>query len=127
MVSEGVIALVWAAAGCALYEVTGGLNTGLAEILANGQSAAIYDVCVKTMGKVGVALAMLGVIACPITSGDTAFRSARLVLSDWFKIDQKKWKNRRLHRLHRYLALLQLDQPDSGHDRPVGRFHVPVL
>ena len=55
MVSEGVIALVWAAAGCALYEVTGGLNTGLAEILANGQSAAIYDVCVKTMGKVGVA------------------------------------------------------------------------
>ena len=35
-----------------LYEVTGGLNTGLAEILANGQSAAIYDVCVKTMGKV---------------------------------------------------------------------------
>ena len=96
MVSEGVIALVWAAAGCALYEVTGGLNTGLAEILANGQSAAIYDVCVKTMGKVGVALAMLGVIACPITSGDTAFRSARLVLSDWFKIDQKKWKNRLL-------------------------------
>ena len=40
MVSEGIIALVWAAAGCALYEVTGGLNTGLAEILANGQSAA---------------------------------------------------------------------------------------
>ena len=94
MVSEGVIALVWAAAGCALYEVTGGLNTGLAAILANGQSAAIYDVCVKTMGKVGVALAMLGVIACPITSGDTAFRSARLTLADWFKVDQKKWTNR---------------------------------
>ena len=94
MVSEGVIALVWAAAGCALYEVTGGLNTGLAAILANGQSAAIYDVCVKTMGKVGVALAMLGVIACPITSGDTAFRSARLTLADWFKIDQKTWVNR---------------------------------
>ena len=94
MVSEGVIALVWAAAGCALYEVTGGLNTGLAEILANGQSAAIYDVCVKTMGKVGVALAMLGVIACPITSGDTAFRSARLVLADWFHIEQKSIKGR---------------------------------
>ena len=58
MLSEGVIALVWAAAGCALYEVTGGLNTGLAEILANGQSAAIYDVCIKTMGKIGVALAV---------------------------------------------------------------------
>ena len=45
-------------------------------------------------GGIGNALAMLGVIACPITSGDTAFRSARLVLADWFKIDQKKWQNR---------------------------------
>ena len=94
MVSEGVIALVWAAAGCALYEVTGGLNTGLAAALANGQSAAIYDVCLKTMGGIGTALAMLGVIACPITSGDTAFRSARLVLADWFKIDQDSYANR---------------------------------
>lgn len=94
MVSEGIIALIWAAAGCSLYEVTGGQNTGLAEILSNGQSAAIYDVCSKTMGGVGVALAMLGVIACPITSGDTAFRSARLTLADWFKIDQQDWKKR---------------------------------
>jgi carbon starvation protein CstA len=94
MVSEGIIALIWAAAGCALYEVTDGQNTGLAAALANGQSAAIYDVCSKTMGGIGVALAMLGVIACPITSGDTAFRSARLVLADWFKIDQQNWKKR---------------------------------
>ena len=48
------------------------------------------------MGGIGIALAMLGVIACPITSGDTAFRSARLVLADWFKMDQKSWKNRLL-------------------------------
>ena len=94
MVCEGVIALIWAAAGCSLYEVTGGLNTGLAAALANGQSAAIYDVCSKTMGGVGIALAMLGVIACPITSGDTAFRSARLVLADWFHIEQKSIKGR---------------------------------
>ncbi len=94
MVCEGIIALIWAAAGCSLYAVTGGLNTGLQEALANGQSAAIYDVCKKTMGGIGIALAMLGVIACPITSGDTAFRSARLVIADWFKIDQKAFKNR---------------------------------
>ena len=94
MVAEGVIALIWAAAGCALYEVTGGVSTGLSEILANGQSAAIYDVCSRTMGGVGIALAMIGVIVCPITSGDTAFRSARLVLADWFKIDQDKFKKR---------------------------------
>ena len=96
MVCEGVIALIWAAAGCSLYEVTGGLNTGLAEALAMGQSKAIYDVCSKTMGGVGIALAMIGVVVCPITSGDTAFRSARLTLADWFKIDQKDWKKRLL-------------------------------
>ena len=94
MVAEGVIALIWAAAGCAIYKVTGGLSTGLSEVLAGGQSAAIYDVCIKTMGSVGVALAMIGVIVCPITSGDTAFRSARLVLADWFKIDQDKLQKR---------------------------------
>ena len=94
MVCEGIIALIWAAAGCSIYEVTGGLNTGLPAALANGQSAAIYDVCVKTMGGVGIALAMLGVIACPITSGDTAFRSARLTLADWFKINQDKFQKR---------------------------------
>lgn len=94
MVAEGVIALVWAAAGCSLYEVTGGLNTGLSEALGAGQSAAIYDVCVKTMGSLGVILAMLGVIACPITSGDTAFRSARLTLADWMGLDQGSYVNR---------------------------------
>ena len=94
MVCEGIIALIWAAAGCSIYEVTGGLSTGLQAVLANGQSAAIYDVCSKTMGGIGVVLAMLGVIACPITSGDTAFRSARLTLADWFKVDQESYKNR---------------------------------
>lgn len=94
MVCEGVIALIWAAAGCSIYEVTGGLSTGLQQALAAGQSAAIYDVCQKTMGGVGIALAMLGVIVCPITSGDTAFRSARLTLADWFKIDQASYSKR---------------------------------
>ncbi len=94
MVAEGIIALIWAAAGCSIYEVTGGLSTGLQEILGNGQSAAIYDVCKRTMGGVGVALAMIGVIVCPITSGDTAFRSARLTLADWFKLDQKQFSKR---------------------------------
>ena len=94
MVCEGVIALIWAAAGCALYTITDGKMTGLAEALSAGQSAAIYDVCLKTMGNVGVALAMIGVVICPITSGDTAFRSARLTLADWFKIDQDSYANR---------------------------------
>ncbi len=94
MVSEGIIALIWAAAGSAVYEKTGGLTTGLTEMLSNGQAACVYDICTKTMGGVGIVLAMLGVIACPITSGDTAFRSARLVIADWFKIDQKSYSKR---------------------------------
>ena len=94
MTAEGVIALIWASAGCAIYAKTGGLSTGLSAALALGQSAAIYDVCSKTMGGIGIALAMIGVIVCPITSGDTAFRSARLTIADWFGIDQNDWKKR---------------------------------
>ena len=94
MVCEGIIALIWAAAGCSLYEVVGGKNTGLAAALAMGQSKAIYDVCSKTMGGVGIALAMIGVVICPVTSGDTAFRSARLTLADWLKLDQDSYANR---------------------------------
>lgn len=59
-----------------------------------GQAGTVYDVCTKTMGGVGIVLAMIGVIACPITSGDTSFRSARLVIADWFKIDQKSYSKR---------------------------------
>jgi carbon starvation protein CstA len=88
MVSEGIIALIWAAAGCSIYEGAKLLEMG------GGCPATVYDICLKTMGSVGLVLAMLGVIACPITSGDTAFRSARLVLADWFKIDQKSYMNR---------------------------------
>lgn len=95
MVSEGIIALIWAAAGCAVYERTGGLTTGLTQMLTDaGQAGTVYDVCTKTMGGVGIVLAMIGVIACPITSGDTSFRSARLVIADWFKIDQKSYSKR---------------------------------
>lgn len=96
MVSEGVIALIWAAASCALFPIVSDKMTGLQDAMALGQSACVYNICESTMGKVGVMLAMLGVIACPITSGDTAFRSARLTIADWYKIDQSKRRNRLL-------------------------------
>ena len=96
MVCEGIIALIWAAASCALFATEGGKMTGLAEVIESGQSACVYLICETTMGKIGAVLAMLGVIACPITSGDTAFRSARLGIADWFGLDQKPIKNRLL-------------------------------
>lgn len=85
MVAEGIIALIWASAGIAFYEGTGGLLA-----VGGGNSSTVYEMSIGLLGKVGGVLAMIGVIACPITSGDTAFRSARLTISDWFKIDQSK-------------------------------------
>ena len=66
------------------------------------------------MGGIGIALAMLGVIACPITSGDTAFRSARLVLADWFKICSSASRARR----RRLSGPEELEEP-SAPLRPV--------
>ena len=94
MVCEGIIALIWAAASCALFSIDGGKMAGLQEAIAQGQSACVYLICETTMGRLGAVLAMLGVIACPITSGDTAFRSARLSLADMFSYDQRPMKNR---------------------------------
>ena len=93
MVAEGIIALIWAAAGCTFYDGSAGLAAALKE---GGPGGAVYDICRGYMGAgIGSVLAMLGVIACPITSGDTAFRSARLTLADWFKIEQHS-KTKRL-------------------------------
>ncbi|MBP5165786.1 MAG: carbon starvation protein A [Oscillospiraceae bacterium] len=87
MLSESVIALVWAAGGVAFYGTTGGLSRALADL---GQSGAVYDISTGMLGPVGGVLAVVGVIACPITSGDTAFRSARLILAEITKLDQKR-------------------------------------
>jgi carbon starvation protein CstA len=88
MVAEGIIALIWASAGSTLLGVD-----QLAE-MGGGNAVSVYTICTMTMGKIGIILAMLGVIACPITSGDTAFRSARLTLADWFGMDMGKWQTR---------------------------------
>ncbi len=90
MVTEGIIALIWAAAGVTFYGTVGNLNSALAD----GSANVVYEICTKMMGTIGGVLAMLGVIACPITSGDTAFRSARLTLADWLHIDQNDIKKR---------------------------------
>lgn len=91
MIAEGVIAMVWAAAGVSFYNGTGGLQAAIANGSANG---VVYEICMTILGPVGGVLAMIGVIACPISSGDTAFRSARLTIADWFKIDQQPMKQR---------------------------------
>lgn len=85
MISEGIIALIWATVGLTLYE-PGALQT----IITEGTAALVVDETSRNLlGTFGGFLAILGVIILPITSGDTAFRSARLVISEAFHLSQK--------------------------------------
>jgi carbon starvation protein CstA len=88
MIIEGVVALIWAAAAMAHF----GGQAGLAA--AGAAPVVVKTVSIDLMGIVGGALAVIGVVACPITSGDTAFRSARLTIADSLHFDQKPIKNR---------------------------------
>ena len=90
MISESVIALVWAAAGVSFY----GTTQLLSEALSNGASNVVYEISTGVLGMFGGILAIAGVVICPITSGDTAFRSARLILAESFRLDQKDIKKR---------------------------------
>lgn len=93
MIIESVIALIWAAAGVAFYGTTQMLQDAISNL---GQSGTVYQISKEMLGNVGGILAIIGVVVCPITSGDTAFRSARLILAEWTKLDQKKIGNRLL-------------------------------
>lgn len=88
MITEGIVALIWAATAMVFFKDVNGLNSAMA---ANGNSAAwaANEISLNMLGKIGGLLAILGIVAAPITSGDTAFRSARLILADTFKYDQK--------------------------------------
>lgn len=86
MIAEGMIAIIWIAAGLTFYGGTKELATAMAVL--KGPGPVVYDISTKLLGYAGGVLAMVGVIACPITTGDTAFRAARLTFADWFNIDQ---------------------------------------
>ncbi|MEG1255364.1 carbon starvation protein A [Clostridium sp.] len=93
MIAEGVVALIWAAAAMSFF---GGVEQLNATMAIDGHTSAwvVNEICGSLLGKVGGLLAILGVVACPITSGDTAFRSARLTIADAFKFNQGPIKNR---------------------------------
>lgn len=90
MISEGVVALVWAAAAIKFADTLPGEGTPYEKLAAMGNpSVVVSTVCSTWMGKVGAILAVLGVVAAPITSGDTCFRSARLIAADVLNMSQK--------------------------------------
>ena len=91
MVTEGVVALIWAAAATYFFSPEGQAFFGVTEPeKVNGNSAVIVNLLsTGWLGVVGGALAILGVVAAPITSGDTAFRSARLIVADFLHLEQR--------------------------------------
>jgi len=92
MIIEGVVALIWAAAASSFWGSTQGLNEFVASVPsgANADALAVNKICTSWLGKVGGILAIMGVVAAPISTGDTALRSARLMFADMFKIPQDK-------------------------------------
>jgi len=98
MIAEGIVAMIWATAAITYFGGPEGLNAAMTEtgtlvdgvLVKNAQAADIVDmICKSWLGKAGAVIAILGVVICPITSGDTAFRSLRLALADLFRFDQK--------------------------------------
>ena len=101
MISEGIVAMIWATAAMAYFGGPEGLNAAATEgIIIDGvltkvtPAIAVDLICRSWLGKVGAVIAIIGVIVCPITSGDTAFRSLRLTLADGLKYRQKPLLNR---------------------------------
>lgn len=93
MIAESIIALIWAAIGMAFWGGVEGLNDAIAQY--GGSAARMVNVITETtLGPVAAACVLVGVIGCAVTSGDTAFRCARLIVSDMFGVGQKSFLKR---------------------------------
>jgi len=100
MITEGIVALIWAAAATYFYQGNG---------MSENNASVIVDAITKSwLGTAGGILAILGVIAAPITSGDTAFRSARLIVADFMGLEQKSIRQRLYICIPMFLAAIAL-------------------
>ncbi|PMJ89774.1 carbon starvation protein A [Vibrio sp. 10N.261.55.A7] len=111
MIGEGIIALIW----CALALSFFGSIEALGDAVANGGPGnVVYSASFGLLGVFGGILAFLGVVILPITSGDTAFRSSRLILAEYFNMEQKTLRNRLLMALPLFVLGGILTQVDFG-------------
>ncbi|MGE7780475.1 carbon starvation CstA family protein [Peribacillus sp. NPDC097264] len=109
MIAEGIIAMIWAAAAMSLFDGPVGLN----ELLATGGTGLIVSEAAKvTLGALFGTIAVLGVIVLPITSGDTAFRSARMIIADYVKFPQLKMSSRLVIAVPLFVISIALTQID---------------
>ena len=107
MITEGMVALIWAT-----------LIAGAEKGFYTSAPAVVNLVCNDWLGVAGAILAMLGVVAAPITSGDTAFRSARLIVAEWLKLNQRPIAKRLIICIPMFglsIAMLiwQIENPDG--------------
>jgi carbon starvation protein CstA len=110
MIGEGIIALIWAAAGMTFFNGTEGLQAAIA---AGGPAGAVNEISTSLLGTMGGILAILGVIILPITTGDTALRSSRMILSEMVGgKKQTNWKQALLYSIPVTLPALYLSTID---------------
>ncbi|MFM2588944.1 carbon starvation protein A [Vibrio sp. TBV020] len=111
MIGEGVIALIWCAIALSFF---GNLDA-LSEAVSNGGPGnVVYSASFGLLGVFGGVIAFLGVVILPITSGDTAFRSSRLILAEYFNVDQKALRNRLMMAVPLFVIGGILTQVDFG-------------
>lgn len=111
MIGEGIIALIWCTLGLSFYDSTEALNATLA---SGGPSAVVHEVSTSLLGTVGGILAILGVVILPITSGDTAFRSARLIVADFLNLTQKPMAKRLLIAIPMFILGFIISKAEFG-------------
>ncbi|MGR5267672.1 carbon starvation CstA family protein [Vibrio astriarenae] len=111
MIGEGIIALIW----CALALSFFGSIELLSEAVANGGPGnVVYSASFGLLGVFGGIIAFLGVVILPITSGDTAFRSSRLILAEYFNMEQRSMRNRLMMAIPLFVIGGVLTQVDFG-------------
>ena len=112
MITEGIVALIWATVSMYFFynDPKPGYETiSMATDGVHSSSPAIVNIiCNEWLGVFGGILAMLGVVAAPITSGDTALRSARLIIADFLKMEQHSIKRRLLICIPMFAAVIAL-------------------
>ena len=131
MITEGLVALVWATVGLTLrdmatdYVLTAdGLRLAqegeqaaracFMQLSQANPAAAVNQACISLLGKAGAVLAVLGVVALPITSGDTAMRSCRLILAEATGLAQRSIRNRMLIAVPLFAAVILISQLEFG-------------
>lgn len=113
MITEGVVALIWAAIAMSFFGGVGEFN-GVMALNQNNAALVVNEISNSLLGRFGGFMALLGVVAAPITSGDTAFRSARLIVADFMKFKQGPIQNRLLVSLPLFVVGFLLTMVDFG-------------